>query len=131
MSLDDINIHINEINNIENDKHHMLIKVLEVNDDEYYKIMEKLVYYKLVKNIDDIDTGDTIRWISLTKNDNNYVLNRLTVKVIKISDAINNDYNIICMIFGGKIITIKLSENIIFKKLNKDESILLEAINLL
>ena len=86
---------------------------------------EKLCNYKYVDDIHDLEYGRYIRWISFKDTNNIYLAKGGTVCDIKV---VNNGVNICYKNYMGRLFEIKMSENIIFQKLTKQENILLSAI---
>ena len=107
----------------------MILNELNLNKNEQQDILNKLLNYRLVDEIKDIEVGNYIRWISI-KEDVEEI--KLTTGGHIISLEIEDDgVHIKCKNRFNNIFEIRLDENIIFQKLTNQEEILLKVIDYL
>ena len=92
-------------------------------------LLNKLLDYRLVDEMNDIEVGNYIRWISI-KEDVEEI--KLTNGGHIISLEIEDDgVHIKCRNRYNRIFEIRLDENIIFQKLTNQEEVLLKVIDYL
>jgi hypothetical protein len=107
----------------------MILNDLNLNKNEEQVILNKLLNYRLVDEIKDIEVGNYIRWISI-KEDVEEI--KLTTGGHIITLEIENDgLHIKCKNRLNNIFEIRLDENIIFQKLTDQEELLLKVIDYL
>jgi hypothetical protein len=107
----------------------MILSELNLNKNEQQDILNKLLNYRLVDEIKDIEVGNYIRWISI-KEDVEEI--KLTTGGHIITLEIENDgLHIKCKNRFNNIFEIRLDENIIFQKLTDQEELLLKVIDYL
>ncbi len=107
----------------------MILNELNLNKNEQQDILNKLLNYRLVDEIKDIEVGNYIRWISI-KEDVEEI--KLTNGGHIVSLEIENDgLHIKCKNRFNNIFEIRLDENIIFQKLTDQEELLLKVIDYL
>lgn len=107
----------------------MILNELNLNKNEQQVILNKLLNYRLVDEIKDIEVGNYIRWISI-KEDVEEI--KLTNGGHIVSLEIENDgLHIKCKNRFNNIFEIRLDENIIFQKLTNQEEVLLKVIDYL
>ena len=107
----------------------MILNELNLNKNEQQDILNKLLNYRLVDEIKDIEVGNYIRWISI-KEDVEEI--KLTNGGHIVSLEIENDgLHIKCKNRFNNIFEIRLDENIIFQKLTNQEEVLLKVIDYL
>ena len=91
--------------------------------------MKKLLDYRYVDEIKDLQYGSYIRWINIKDPSKMSISRGATIFDIKISD---NGTHIICKNhFGSKHFAIKMDECLIFQKLSDQEQIILSVVNYL
>jgi hypothetical protein len=101
-----------------------IIDVLNLNEIENkIDILRKLVGYRLVKTIDDIDKGKYIRWISLSQKNPTLTNGGIVLDVKTLSEKTH----IICKNNIGRIIQVILEHSIVFQKMSEDELLILHA----
>ena len=107
----------------------MILNELNLNKEEQQVILNKLLNYRFVDEIKDIEVGNYIRWISI-KQDVEEI--KLTTGGHIITLEIENDgVHIKCKNRFNNIFEIRLDENIIFQKLTDQEELLLKVIDYL
>ena len=107
----------------------MILGELNLNKNEEKILLNKLVNYRLVDEIQDIEVGNYIRWISI-KEDVKEI--KLTTGGHIISLEIEDDgVHIKCKNRYNNIFEIRLDENIIFQKFTNQEEILLKVLDYL
>ena len=112
---------------IKNMKNNILQK-LQLSGEILKEFHKKLKYYKYVDELNDINYGCYIRWISLKNPEKIYLTNGGIICDIKI---LENGIHIMVKNNMNRIIQIKLDENIIFQKLTEQEIIILQALDYL
>ena len=107
----------------------MILGELNLNKNEEKILLNKLLNYRLVDEIQDIELGNYIRWISI-KEDVKEI--KLTTGGHIISLEIEDDgVHIKCKNRYNNIFEIRLDENIIFQKLTNEEEVLLKVLDYL
>ena len=107
----------------------MILNDLNLNKNEEQVILNKLLNYRLVDEIKDIEVGNYIRWISIKEGVEEI---KLTTGGHIITLEIENDgLHIKCKNRLNNIFEIRLDENIIFQKLTDQEELLLKVIDYL
>ena len=107
----------------------MILSELNLNKNEEKILLNKLLDYRLVDEMNDIEVGNYIRWISI-KEDVEEI--KLTNGGHIVSLEIENDgLHIKCKNRFNNIFEIRLDENIIFQKLTNQEEVLLKVIDYL
>ncbi len=107
----------------------MILSELNLNKNEEKTLLNKLLDYRLVDEMNDIEVGNYIRWISI-KEDVEEI--KLTNGGHIVSLEIENDgLHIKCKNRFNNIFEIRLDENIIFQKLTNQEEVLLKVIDYL
>jgi hypothetical protein len=107
----------------------MIFSELNLDKNEEKILLNKLLDYRLVDEISDIEVGNYIRWISI-KEDVEEI--KLTNGGHIISLEIEDDgVHIKCRNRLNYIFEIRLDENIIFQKLTNQEEVLLKVIDYL
>jgi len=105
-----------------------ILQKLNIKNDKLKLFHKKLKLYRYVDNVEDINYGSFIRWITL-KNPNDIKLtNGGIVCDMKTKDE---SIYIICKNSMNRFFTLILEENIIFQKLTSQEEIILSAMNYL
>ena len=96
--------------------------------NELVALQKKLKLYRYIDDLKDIRFGGYIRWISLKNPEIIKLTNGGIVCDIK---EINDDIHIKCKNRMNMIFQTKLSEGIIFQKLNDQEQVILNALKYL
>ena len=113
-----------KISNMKND----ILQKLNIKNDKLKLFHKKLKLYRYVDNVEDINYGSFIRWISLkTPNDIKLTNGGIVCDMKKKDESIY----IICKNSLNRFFTLILEENIIFQKLTPQEEIILSAMNYL
>ena len=110
---------------IENVKIKMLNK-LNLNKNQFKEFTKKLENYRYIDELPELKYGSFIRWISL-KNPEIIILSNggLVMEIkIELSGII-----IVCKNNLNRFFQINMNENLIFQKLNNQESVLLSALD--
>lgn len=93
-------------------------------------LSKQLKAYRYVDKLDDLRYGSYIRWISLNNKDKINV--RLTNGGILCNlKQVNDDIHLVCKNSMGMLFQLKMTENIIFQKLNEQEQVILSALKYL
>ena len=119
-----INTNIQEIKTKKNE----ILQQLGLERDNLKLYHTKLKSYRYIDTIKDFKYGSAIRWINLNRLDEIKLQGASFLNDIKIHDK---GIGIILRSFNSRYFTIYLNENLIFKKINNEEEILLKAINYL
>ena len=119
-----INLDYVKINKIKND----VLKRLHIKANDLRELKTKLKLYRFVDELPDLKYGSYIRWISLKNPENIYLTTGGIVCEIKV---VESGIAIICKNNYNRMFQIKLSENLIFQKLTKQEQIILSAMDLI
>jgi hypothetical protein len=102
---------------------------LNLSETERDGFLEKLINYRLVDEIPDLELGNYIRWISIKEDVNEMKLtNGGYILSIEIEET---GVHIKCKNYMNKIFQIRLHENIVFQKLTNDEELLLKVLDYL
>lgn len=113
-----------KISNMKND----ILQKLNIKNDKLKLFHKKLKLYRYVDNVEDINYGSFIRWISLkTPNDIKLTNGGIVCDMKKKDESIY----IICKNSLNRFFTLTLEENIIFQKLTNQEEVILSAMNYL
>jgi len=129
---------------IENSKNNSIIKLnsykiakfkenilvdLDLSDTERDVFLEKLINYRLVDEIPDLELGNYVRWISIKEDvDEIKLTNGGCILSIEIEET---GVHIKCKNYMNRIFQIRLHENIVFQKLTNDEELLLKVLDYL
>ena len=105
-----------------------ILQKLQLSGEILKEFHKKLKCYKYVDELNDINYGCYIRWISLKNPEKIYLTNGGIICDIKI---LENGIHIMVKNNMNRIIQIKLDENIIFQKLTEQEIIILQALDYL
>lgn len=119
-----INLDYVKINKIKNN----VLKRLHIKANVLRELKTKLKLYRFVDELPDLKYGSYIRWISLKNPENIYLTTGGIVCEIKV---VESGIAIICKNSYNRMFQIKLSENLIFQKLTKQEQIILSAMDLI
>ena len=110
---------------IETAKIKMLNK-LNLNKKQFKEISKKLENYRYIDELPDLKYGSFIRWISLKNPEIIKLSNGGLVMEIKIELS---GIIIVCKNNLNNFFQINMNENLIFQKLNNQESVLLSALD--
>tara|TARA_Y100000389_G_scaffold53903_1_gene49719 strand:- start:2202 stop:2627 length:426 start_codon:yes stop_codon:yes gene_type:complete len=129
---------------IENSKNNSIIKLnsykiakfkekilvdLDLSETERDVFLEKLINYRLVDEIPDLELGNYVRWISVKEGvDEIKLTNGGYILSIEIEET---GVHIKCKNNMNRIFQIILHENIVFQKLTKEEELLLKVLDYL
>lgn len=129
---------------IENSKNNSIIKLnsykiakfkekilvdLDLSETERDVFLEKLINYRLVDEIPDLELGNYVRWISVKEGvDEIKLTNGGYILSIEIEET---GVHIKCKNYMNRIFQIILHENIVFQKLTKEEELLLKVLDYL
>jgi len=129
---------------IENSKNNSIIKLnsykiakfketilvdLDLSETERDVFLEKLINYRLVDEIPDLELGNYIRWVSVKEGvDEIKLTNGGYILSIEIEET---GVHIKCKNSMNRIFQIRLHENIVFQKLTNDEELLLKVLDYL
>ena len=129
---------------IENSKNNSIIKLnsykiakfkekilvdLDLSETERDVFLEKLINYRLVDEIPDLELGNYVRWISIKEDvDEIKLTNGGYILSIEIEET---GVHIKCKNYMNRIFQIILHENIVFQKLTKEEELLLKVLDYL
>jgi hypothetical protein len=134
MNIDKLLVALNNNNNesiieldhiqIAKDKNDILQK-LNIPTKELKELHKKLKTYRYINSLDELRFGGYIRWISLKNPDAIKLTNGGIVCDMK---EIDKDIHIKCKNNMNRMFQIKISEGIIFQKLNDQEQVILKAL---
>ena len=110
---------------IENVKIKMLNK-LNLSKKQFKEISKKLENYRYIDELPELKYGSFIRWISLKNPEKVKLSNGGLVMEIKIELS---GIIIVCKNNLNRFFQINMNENLIFQKLNNQESVLLSALD--
>jgi hypothetical protein len=105
-----------------------ILQKLNIKNDKLKLFHKKLKLYRYVDNVEDINYGSFIRWISLKTPNDIKLTNGGIVCDMKTKDE---SIYIICKNSLNRFFTLTLEENIIFQKLSNQEEVILSAMNYL
>lgn len=105
-----------------------ILQKLNIKNDKLKLFHKKLKLYRYVDNVEDINYGSFIRWISLKTPNDIKLTNGGIVCDMKTKDE---SIYIICKNSLNRFFTLRLEENIIFQKLTPQEEVILSAMNYL
>lgn len=105
-----------------------ILQKLNIKNDKLKLFHKKLKLYRYVDNVEDINYGSFIRWISLKTPNDIKLTNGGIVCDMKTKDE---SIYIICKNSMNRFFTLTLEENIIFQKLSNQEEVILSAMNYL
>lgn len=95
-------------------------------------LSKQLKAYRYVDNLDDLRYGSYIRWISLSPKNKNKDDVRLTNGGLLCHlKQVDDDIHLVCKNSRGMLFQLKMTENIIFQKLNEQEQVILSALKYL
>jgi len=102
---------------------------LDLSETEQDVFLEKLINYRLVDEIPDLELGNYVRWISIKEDvDEIKLTNGGYILSIEIEET---GVHIKCKNYMNRIFQIRLHENIVFQKLTKEEELLLKVLDYL
>jgi len=105
-----------------------ILQKLNIKNDKLKLFHKKLKLYRYVDNIQDINYGSFIRWISLKTPNDIKLTNGGIICDMKSKDE---SILIICKNSLNRFFSLTLEENIIFQKLTPQEEVILSAMNYL
>jgi len=111
-----------KIKSIKND----LLQKLHFKKEDIKILLIKLKEYRFVDELDDLHYGSYIRWFNLSDPSSLKLTNGGIICDIRI---INDSVLITCKNFMNRMFCIKMDENLIFQKLNKNEKVLLKLLD--
>ena len=95
-------------------------------------LSKQLKAYRYVDNLDDLRYGSYIRWISLkSKNKNKDDVRLTNGGLLCHLKQVEDDIHLFCKNSRGMLFQLKMTENIIFQKLNQQEQVILSALKYL
>ena len=105
-----------------------ILKELHLSQEQTYEYVDKLSDYVYVDELNDLREGTYLRWIDL-KDPNHLELSRGAIFCeTKITDS---GVHLVCKNHFGKHFQIKMEEFLLFRKLLLQESVLIQALDLL
>ena len=111
---------------IDRDKDAVLASVVE--DSELKtSILLKLQDYRCAHELDEVEYGSYIRWLKVNKDGEYSLTNGGFVAEIKIT---SNGPAIVCKAHGPRLFQCNYNDTLVFKKLSRDEKIILQALEL-
>jgi hypothetical protein len=93
-------------------------------------LSKQLKAYRYVDNLDDLRYGSYIRWISL-KNKQKESVRLTNGGLLCHMKQVDDDIHLVCKNSMGMLFQLKMTENIIFQKLNEQEQVILSALKYL
>lgn len=95
-------------------------------------LSKQLKAYRYVDNLDDLRYGSYIRWISLkSKNKNKDDVRLTNGGLLCHLKQVDDDIHLVCKNSRGMLFQLKMTENIIFQKLNEQEQVILSVLKYL
>jgi len=101
-----------------------ILKELNLPKDQLRTLLKQLKQYRHVDNLEDIQYGSYIRWISLNKDSIKLTNGGIICHMKSIADNIH----LVCKNSWGNLFQLNLTDNIIFQKLNEQELVILSAL---
>ena len=111
---------------IDRDKDAVLASVVE-DSDVKNRILLKLKDYRCAHELDEIEYGSYIRWLKVNKDGECSLTNGGFVAEIKIT---LNGPAIVCKAHGPRLFQCNYNDTLVFKKLTRHETIILQALEL-
>ena len=105
-----------------------ILQQLGLRKDSLKTLHKKLKNYKYCENVNDLDFGRYIRWISLRNPEQLKLTNGGIICDLKVVDE---ELHIVCKNNINRIIQLNFNKSIVFQKLSNDEHIILQALKLL
>ena len=103
-----------------------MLNKLNLSKKQFKEISKKLENYRYIDELPELKYGSFIRWISLKNPELIKLSNGGLVMEIKIDLS---GIKIVCKNNLNKFFQINMNENLIFQKLNNQESVLLSALD--
>ena len=104
-----------------------ILQELKIPKEQLKTLLKQLKSYRHVDNLEDIQYGCYIRWISLNKD----VIKLTNGGIICHMKTVKEDIHLVCKNAWGNLFELKMTENIIFQKLNDQELVILSALKYL
>lgn len=104
-----------------------ILQKLQLKGDNLKSFFKRLKSYKYISNPDDLNLGNYIRWINLTKNTINLTNGALIVKIFNNKGSVE----ILCRNNRNCIFKIKYDSNLIFQKLSNEENVIISLLSFL
>lgn len=111
---------------IEADKVALMTSLID-DREERDNLLSKLHGYRCVQDLNDLEYGHYIRWITSDRNSNYKLTNGGFVAEIKITE---NGPAIVCKNGRGRLFQCNYNNCIVLRKLTRDEGIILRALEL-
>ena len=105
-----------------------ILQQLGLRKDYLKTLHKKLKHYKYCENINDLDFGRYIRWISLKNPEQLKLTNGGIICDLKV---VEGELHIICKNNINRIIQLNFNKCVVFQKLSNEENIILQALKLL
>ena len=107
---------------------HDILKELHLSKEQNRMILDKLNGYIYVDELNDLREGTYLRWIHLTNPDHLELSRGGIFCETKITDS---GVQLVCKNHFGRHFQIKMDEHLLFRKLIVQESVLIQALDLL
>ena len=111
-----------------------ILQQLQLSRETLKTMHKQLKAYRYIETLEEIRYGSYIRWISL-KNPAEIKLTNggivVHLKVVRLKEVEEDEIHIVCRNAFNRLFQLKLTENIIFQKLNDQEQVLLSAMEYL
>ena len=122
--------HLTSKGNQEINRH--ILSELPLSESTQITILHKLKNYKYLDEIHDFRCGSFLRWISLLESQCTEEINLTNGALLCNVNITPNGVNLLLKnIHSCKMFTLVLDHNIFFQKLNKDEEMIMSAMDLL
>jgi hypothetical protein len=104
-----------------------ILQELKLPKEQLKVLLKQLKKYRHVDSLEDVSFGSYIRWISLNKD----VIKLTNGGIICHMKTVKEDIHLVCKNAWGNLFELKMTENIIFQKLNDQELVILSALKYL
>lgn len=103
-----------------------ILKEFDLSDDERESLMNKLIEYRYIDEMNEFKCGTYIRWICLNNSESIKLKNGGVLCDIKVTDK---GVYIVCKGITNKYFQLKMDDCLIFQKLTDQEKVLLSALD--
>jgi len=101
-----------------------ILQELKIPKEQLKTLLKQLKTYRHVDNLEDIQYGCYIRWISLNKD----IVKLTNGGILCHMKPVADNIHFVCKNSWGNLFQLNLTENIIFQKLTEQELVILSAL---